>query len=721
MDDKSVITNSYDSLCFEKINSGTGSCHYCKNFENVTMSSAQYAEIINVDQLKLIKDNLDIQEIFMKYILGYKENNLCSLYNILVNLPNKSQIDRNTIIDNINNDNLEIKNCFFQKKIPGFRPKIEKWNPPIKPEFKLSVNSIQFALGDNKPGETLYIPGLLWEMSNEAYNVFFDEKSEMIDYKKNSIKMVVPENISMRFFKMGQGDDDIIQDQYALPNMPREHYKLLNWIGSVSTASGGSIMDKSKEYLKAVVFDKYSVACRQCKTNIESTDKDSYQYLCLHNQGVKNKNFTCYVYSLKKTTPPNSINPEDLKYCQLDNLDVNKSYVFIYFGMWGRKIITNQQIIKKSIKENLYKFIEKYVLNYIQDNIGLDMDIAKKEINGYKDLFKFFLKSQTNGIFSRAFDTYRVILSHSYPSFIKFGNHRQNILTTGFKNIASLYDEQKYTYNNTLHFYEKSEEGETLFDIILNTLKFDDIWQEKILTLPKDEDYNPVDFDKLSVEHRVIILCYFLKESSELALMYIASEAITWIVSQFKTIAAMLGLGLIINVLETGVGGVVATIGAMAILYLQFKLLFMIKNYIISRIMNKGGNMLKSLSVLMLYTYKNKEHNPQLEMLYELSRTKQDDVNLYYLVGVLGRDNRLSDVLGADSNKLQYYNIHALIELYKKTNIDMKHTIGHYLISKDDKEMKKQFELIEENKKLSLDSTKANILDDYRYVVSPHN
>ena len=53
MDDKSVITNSYDSLCFEKINSGTGSCHYCKNFENVTMSSAQYAEIINVDQLKL--------------------------------------------------------------------------------------------------------------------------------------------------------------------------------------------------------------------------------------------------------------------------------------------------------------------------------------------------------------------------------------------------------------------------------------------------------------------------------------------------------------------------------------------------------------------------------------------------------------------------------------------------------------------------------------------
>lgn len=720
MDDKSVIDNSYDSLCFEKINSGTSNCHYCKNFENITMSSAQYSEIINVDQLKIIKDNLDIQQIFMKYILGYKENNLCSLYNILLDLPNKSLIDRNKLITDINNDNLEIKNCFFQKKISGLRTKIEKWNPPIEPEFKLSVNSIQFALGDNKPGETLYIPGLLWEMSNDAYNVFFNENSEMIDYKKNSIKLVVPENISMRFFKIGQTDDDIIQEQYALPNMPKQHFQLLNWIGSVSTASGGSIMDKSKEYLKAVVFDKYSIACRSCKTNIESTGKDSYQYLCLHNQGVKNKNFTCYMYSLKKSSPPNSTNSEDLKYCQLDNLNQNKRYVFIYFGMWGRKIITNQQIIKKTIKENLYKFIEKYVLNYIQDNIGLDMDIAKKEINGYKDLFKFFLKSQTNAIFTRAFDTYRVIVSHAYPTFIKYGYHRQNIMTTGFKNMAVIYDEQKYTYNNSLQFYEKSENGETLFDIILNTLKYDDIWKEKMLLLPKDDEYNPIEFDKLTVEQKVIIFCYFLKESSELAMMYIASEAITWIMEQFKTIASILGLGLIINTFESGAGAIVSTIGAMAVLYLQFKLLFMIKNYIISRVMNKGGNMLKSISILMLYTYKNKEHNPQLEMIYELSKTKQDDVNLYYLVGVLGRDNRLSDVLGADSNKLQYYNIHSLIELYKKTNIQMKDTIGHYLISKDDKEIKKEYDLIEENKKQNIDSTNGKNLYDYNNVVKPN-
>jgi hypothetical protein len=717
MDDTSVINNSYDSLCFEKINTGSNNCHYCKNFENITMSSAHYSELINVDQLKLIRENLDIQEIFMKYILGYKDNNLCDLYNIVLNLPKKTKEDRINIIDNINNNNLFIKNCFFQKKIAGLRPKVEKWNPPKEPEFKLSINSIQFALGDSKPGETLYIPGILWEMSNSAYDIFFNDNTEMINYKKNSIKLVIPENISMRFLKMGETDEDTLQDQYALPNMPSQHFQLLNWIGSVSTASGGSFMDKGKEYFKSVVLDKYSIACRQCKTNIENSDKDSYQYLCLHNQGVKNKNFTCYIYKLKKSNPPNA---DDLKYCQFENLDENKSYIFIYFGMWGRKIITNEQIIKKSIKHNIYKFIEKYVLNYINENIGLDIDIAKKEINGYSDLFKFFLKSQTNAIFTRAFDTYRVVVSHAYPSFIKYGNHRQNIMTTGFKNIASIYDEQKYTYNKLLRFYEKSENGDTLFDIILNTLKYDNIWKEKMLMLPIDNEYNPIEFDKLTVEEKVIIFCYFLKESSELALMYISSEAITWITNQFKTIASILGLGLIINTFESGAGAIVSTIGSMAVLYLQFKLLFMIKNYIISKILNRGGNIIKSISILMLYTYKNKEHNPQLEMIYELSKTKQEQTNLYYLVGVIGRDNRLSDVLGADSNKLQYYNIHSLLELYKKTNIQIKENIGHYLISKDDEEIKKEYLLIQENKKLEIDNSEADKIDDYKFYVKPN-
>ena len=717
MDDTSVINNSYDSLCFEKINTGSNNCHYCKNFENITMSSAHYSEIINVDQLKLIRENLDIQEIFMKYILGYKENNLCDLYNIVLNLPKKTKEDRINSINNINNNNLFIKNCFFQKKIPGLRPKVEKWNPPKEPEFNLSINSIQFALGENKPGETLYIPGILWEMSNNAYDIFFNDNTEMINYKKNSIKLVIPENISMRFLKMGETDEDTLQDQYALPNMPSQHFQLLNWIGSVSTASGGSFIEKGKEYFKSVVLDKYSIACRQCKTNMENSDKDSYQYLCLHNQGVKNKNFTCYIYKLKKSNPPNT---DDLKYCQLENLDENKSYIFIYFGMWGRKIITNEQIIKKSIKHNIYKFIEKYVLNYINENIGLDIDIAKKEINGYSDLLRFFLKSQTNAIFTRAFDTYRVVVSHAYPSFIKYGNHRQNIMTTGFKNIACIYDEQKYTYNKLLRFYEKSENGETLFDIILNTLKFENIWKEKMLMLPIDNEYNPIEFDKLTVEEKVIIFCYFLKESSELALMYISSEAITWITNQFKTIASILGLGLIINTFESGAGAIVSAIGSMAVLYLQFKLLFMIKNYIISKILNRGGNIIKSISILMLYTYKNKEHNPQLEMIYELSKAKQEQTNLYYLVGVIGRDNRLSDVLGADSNKLQYYNIHSLLELYKKTNIQIKENIGHYLISKDDEEIKKEYLLIQENKKLEIDNSEGDKIDDYKFYVKPN-
>jgi hypothetical protein len=167
MDDKSLIDNTSQSLCFEKIYTGKNNCHYCKNFENITMSSAQYSEIINVDQLKLIKDNLDIHEIFMKYILGYKQNNLCSLYNILLDLPNKSIEEQTNIINNINYGNLEIKSCFFQKKLPGLITKVERWNPNIKSEFKLSVNSIQFALGDNKPGETLYVPGLIWEMEND--------------------------------------------------------------------------------------------------------------------------------------------------------------------------------------------------------------------------------------------------------------------------------------------------------------------------------------------------------------------------------------------------------------------------------------------------------------------------------------------------------------------------------------------------------------------------
>ena len=717
MDDTSVINNSYDSLCFEKINTGSNNCHYCKNFENITMSSAHYSEIINVDQLKLIRENLDIQEIFMKYILGYKENNLCDLYNIVLNLPKKTKEDIINSINNINNNNLFIKNCFFQKKIPGLRPKVEKWNPPKEPEFNLSINSIQFALGENKPGETLYIPGILWEMSNNAYDIFFNDNTEMINYKKNSIKLVIPENISMRFLKMGETDEDTLQDQYALPNMPSQHFQLLNWIGSVSTASGGSFIEKGKEYFKSVVLDKYSIACRQCKTNMENSDKDSYQYLCLHNQGVKNKNFTCYIYKLKKSNPPNT---DDLKYCQLENLDENKSYIFIYFGMWGRKIITNEQIIKKSIKHNIYKFIEKYVLNYINENIGLDIDIAKKEINGYSDLLRFFLKSQTNAIFTRAFDTYRVVVSHAYPSFIKYGNHRQNIMTTGFKNIACIYDEQKYTYNKLLRFYEKSENGETLFDIILNTLKFENIWKEKMLMLPIDNEYNPIEFDKLTVEEKVIIFCYFLKESSELALMYISSEAITWITNQFKTIASILGLGLIINTFESGAGAIVSAIGSMAVLYLQFKLLFMIKNYIISKILNRGGNIIKSISILMLYTYKNKEHNPQLEMIYELSKAKQEQTNLYYLVGVIGRDNRLSDVLGADSNKLQYYNIHSLLELYKKTNIQIKENIGHYLISKDDEEIKKEYLLIQENKKLEIDNSEGDKIDDYKFYVKPN-
>jgi len=90
------------------------------------------------------------------------------------------------------------------------------------------------------------------------------------------------------------------------------------------------------------------------------------------------------------------------------------------------------------------------------------------------------------------------------------------------------------------------------------------------------------------------------------------------------------------------------------------------------------------------------------------------------LVGVIGRDYRLSDVLGADSNKLQYYNIHSLLELYKKTNIQIKENIGHYLISKDDEETKKEYLLIQENKKLEIDNSEGDKIDDYKFYVKPN-
>ena len=47
MDDKSVIDSSYDSLCFEKINSGTSNCHYCKNFENITIDLISFSSFNN--------------------------------------------------------------------------------------------------------------------------------------------------------------------------------------------------------------------------------------------------------------------------------------------------------------------------------------------------------------------------------------------------------------------------------------------------------------------------------------------------------------------------------------------------------------------------------------------------------------------------------------------------------------------------------------------------
>ena len=47
----------------------------------------------------------------------------------------------------------------------------------------------------------------------------------------------------------------------------------------------------------------------------------------------------------------------------------------------------------------------------------------------------------------------------------------------------------------------------------------------------------------------------------------------------------------------------------------------------------------------------------------------------------------------------------------------MKDTIIHYLIIKDDNEIKKEYDFIQENKKQNIDSTNGKNLNEYKYEI----
>ena len=602
-----------DTWCFNTIETGK-KCKYCSDFESITMSNTHLIDYLNTDRKNVIYENLDIQETFMDYIVGYKPNpEISSLYH---NIKNKNYV--------VDNNDMNINTAYFESKTidPSSKKEVRKKLMPIRLKWttlKLNINISEHVL----------LPGLMMSFLPSEYNQFKSRLSEL--------KFIIPDNISIRFKDTkidGNDANDGNDVEYTLPNLSSE-FDTEYTVGKVVSYTGANAFLKMKESLKGRIFDKYKVACRNCQKKYGATNEDMLEYICLHNEGnIDGKNFTCYLYKLRN----NSL---------FEDTNNDMIHIFIYFGIWAKKEIRNKPILEKTVKDEIFSAITKKVLGNIKTETGIDTN--KKEIidsiKSYSDLAKFIVGSKRSSIYRKFHEAFKMIVVKEYPKFVKDGKFRRFIILGGYVNLWFL--------DNPLNFEEVS-----------NAVK-SNIFNNKAIQI--DKIYTVDDFIKLTHDEQIIFFTFFFHESSEMLILSLISDKLKEFIDLYKSVSTIIGLDLVTSLFGQTIDAVEIGLSSSEFL-LKLSILFGIKEYIMTKHLTpKGYNRISAN--IMLSIFNNKRDIPELEMAFYLSSRGVSDIKYYYLLDAMSRDERLSSKFGIEANLIHDLNMNATKDLYTKAQL----------------------------------------------------
>lgn len=601
-----------ESWCFNTIETGK-KCKYCSDFESITMSNTHLIDYLNHDRKYVIYENLDIQETFMDYIVGYKPDAaISSLYN---NIKSKKYV--------IDNNDMNINNAYFESKTidPYSKKEVRKNLMPIRLKWttlKLNINISQHVL----------LPGLMMSFLPSEYNIFKSKLSEL--------KFIIPDNISIRFRDTltDQSENDGKDVEYTLPNLSSE-FDTEYTVGKVVSFTGANVFLKMKESMKGRIFDKYKLACRNCEKKYGAMNEDMHEYICLHNEGnIDGKNFTCYLYKLRNNA-------------LFEDTNNDMVHIFIYFGIWAKKEIRNKPILQKTVKEEIFGAITKKVLNSIRDETGIDTN--KKEIidsiKSYSDLAKFIVGSKKPSLYRTFHEAFKMIVVKEYPKFVKDGKFRRFIILGGYLNLWFIDNPQN-------------------FEEVANAVK-SNIFHNRVLQI--DKIYTVNDFMQLSREEQIIFFSFFFHEASEMLILSIISSKFKEFLDVYKSVSTIIGLDMVTSLFGQSIDLVEMGVDTSEFM-LRLSLLFGIKEFILTKYLTPRGYNRISTNI-MLSIFNNKRDIPELEMAYNLSSKGVSDIKFYYLLDAMSRDEKLSTKFGIEANLVHDLNMSTTKELYARAQL----------------------------------------------------
>jgi hypothetical protein len=601
-----------ESWCFNTIETGK-KCKYCSDFESITMSNTHLIDYLNQDRKYVIYENLDIQETFMDYIVGYKHDPaISSLYN---NVKNKNYV--------VNNNDMNINTAYFESREidPSSKKEVRNKLMPIRLKWttlKLNINVSEHVL----------LPGLMMSFLPSEYTMF---KSKL-----SNLKFIIPDNISIRFRDTlaDQNSHDGEDVEYTLPNLSSE-FDTEYTVGKVVSYTGANVFLKMKESMKGRIFDKYKLACRNCQKQYGAMNEDMHEYICLHNEGnIDGKNFTCYLYKLRNNA-------------LFEDTDNDMIHIFMYFGIWAKKEIRNKPILQKTVKEEIFGAITKKVLNSIRNETGIDTN--KKEIidsiKNYSDLAKFIIGSKKPSLYRTFHEAFKMIVVKEYPKFVKDGKFRRLIILGGYINLWFIDNQQN-------------------FEDVANAVK-SNIFSQRVLQI--DKIYTVDDFIKLSREEQIVFFSFFFHEASEMLILSIVSSKFIEFLDVYRSVSSIIGLDMLTSLFGQSVDLVEMGIETSQFL-LKMSILFGIKEFILTKYLTPRGYNRISNNI-MLSIFNSKRDIPELEMAYNLSSKGVSDIKFYYLLDAMSRDEKLTDKFGIDANLVHDLNLQTTRELYTRAQL----------------------------------------------------
>jgi hypothetical protein len=301
----------------------------------------------------------------------------------------------------------------------------------------------------------------------------------------------------------------------------------------------------------------------------------------------------------------------------------------------------------KTIKEDIFGAITKKVLISIRNQTGIDTN--KKEIidsiKSYSDLAKFVVGSKKSSLYRTFHEAFKMIVVKEYPKFVKNGVFRRFIILGGYIN---------------LWFIDNPEN----FEEVSNAVK-SNIFHNHVLQI--DKIYTVDDFIKLSREEQIIFFSFFFHEASDMLILSIVSNRLKDFIDVYKSVSTVIGLNMLTTLFGQSVDLVEIGIETSQFL-LKMSLLFGIKEYILTNFLTPRGYTRVSTNI-MLSIFNNKRDIPELEMAFNLSAKGISNINFYYILDAMSRDEQLTSKFGIESNLVHDLNLHTTRELYLRAQL----------------------------------------------------